>query len=170
MSVVRAAIPVSGLLGVVLLAVLAARAETPVNFSGTWQLDKGRSTLPSHTPAAPGDLTLVIEQNGVALKIERHFKILALRRTITATYYTDGREAVNTAPRTGQVTSRSHWEGKSLVTEHKSFETRNGKTEAVESTDVKHLSEDGTLLYIDNTVVRPGQDAPEKFRLVFVRR
>ena len=65
MSVVRAAIPVSGLLSVVLLAVLAARAETPVNFSGTWQLDKGRSTLPSQTPAAPGDLTLVIEQNGV---------------------------------------------------------------------------------------------------------
>jgi hypothetical protein len=158
------------LLGALLWAVLPARAESPANFSGTWELDRSRSVLPSRASALPGNMTLVIDHNGETVKIERRINLMALHRTITSTYYTDGRETSNLTPRGETVISRSHWEGTSLVTSHRGMLTQDGRTETVESTDVKHLSEDGKVLFIDSTSRRAGQDNPERSRLVFIRK
>ena len=160
----------AALLGVLLWAILPARAESPANFSGTWELDKSRSVLPSRASALPGDLTLVIDHQGETLRIERRASMMGMHRTITSTYYTDGREASNLTPRGETVISRSHWEGTSLVTLLRGTLTRDGKTETVETTDVRRLSEDGKLLVVDNTVRRTGQDTPERSHLVFVRK
>ena len=47
-------------LGMLVLAGLSAFAEPPVNFTGTWQLDKTRSVLPASVPSR-GDMTMVID-------------------------------------------------------------------------------------------------------------
>jgi hypothetical protein len=158
------------LLGVLLFAGLPAHAQSPANLSGTWELDRSRSVLPSRASAVSVALIFVIDHQGVTLKMERQFNIMGIHRTVTSTYYTDGREVSNLTPRGDKVVSRSHWEGAALVTEHKGTHTRNGKTETVEGTDVKHLSEDGNVLVVDSTLRVPGQDAPEHARMVFIRK
>jgi hypothetical protein len=168
MSVIRAT---AALLGAFLCVVLPAHSAPPVNFSGTWQLDRSRSVLPSIGPSAlPGDITLVIDQTGDTLRIERRASLMGLHRTITSTYYTDGREASNLTPRGETVISKSHWEGTSLVTVHKGTVTLEGKLQSVEITDVKRLSEDGKTLIVDSTVQLAGQDAPERSQAIFLRQ
>jgi hypothetical protein len=168
MSLIRAT---AALLGALLCMVLPAYSESPVNFSGTWELDRSRSVLPSRGPAAlPGDLTLIIEHKGETLKIVRSATLIGLHRTMTSTYYTDGREASNLTPRGENVISRSHWEGTSLVTVHKGVVTLDGKVQSVEITDVRRLSEDGKALIVDSTLRRAGQDAPERSHAIFIRK
>lgn len=158
-------------LGLFLSAVLPARAESPVNFSGTWELDKGRSVFPPSVPSViPGDLSLVIHHEGPTLKIERQIKMLGMHRTSTSTFYTDGREASNLTQRGETVISQSHWEGASLVTASKGTVTLEGKKQAVETTDVRQLSEDGKVLVVDTTIRRAGQEPPERTHIVFVRK
>jgi hypothetical protein len=168
MSVIRAT---AALLGVLLCVVPPAHSASPVNFSGTWELDRSRSVLPSIGPSAlPGDVTLIIDQQGETLKIERRASLMGLHRTLTSTYYTDGREASNLTPRGETVISRSHWEGTSLVTVHKGTVTLEGKVQRVEITDVKRLSEDGKELIVDSTIQLAGEDAPERSHVIFVRK
>ncbi len=155
------------LLGVLWCMALPARGESPVNFSGTWELDKNRSVFPRSVPAvAPGELTMIVDQHGDLLRTERRFHGLGIRRTVISIYYLDGREARNTTPRGETFVSRSHWQGASLVTESKGM--RNGKT--VEVTIVNRLEENGQILVMESTLRRASQDTPEASRLVFVRK
>ena len=158
------------LLGVLLWTVLPAGAESPVNFSGTWELDRSRSVLPSRASALPGDMTLVIDHNGETVKIERQIRLMGMRRSTSSIYYTDGRETSNVNARGDTVISRSRWEGVALLTTSKSTLTLDGKTQTVEATDVKKLAENGKVLVVDSTVHLSGQDAPERTHLVFVRK
>ena len=159
------------LLGVLLSAVLPARAESPVNFSGTWELDRTRSVLSSLASSAPStDVTLVIDHQGESVKIERRVKIMGVNRSLTSTYYADGREASNLTPRGDTVISRSRWEGMSLVTVSRGTVTLGGKKETIEATDVRRLTEDGKVLLVNSTIVRPGRESPERSQLVFVRK
>jgi len=159
------------LLGLLAWAVLPVRAESPVNFSGTFELDRGRSVLPSRASAIPaGELTLVIAHKGETLKIERQVKIMGMRRSATWVFYTDGRESSNQTPRGRTVISRSYWDGTSIVIVTRRMLTRNGKTEPIETTEVNHLSEDGKLLIVDSTTRRAGSAPPEHVSLVFVRK
>ncbi|MBI3824867.1 MAG: hypothetical protein HY294_02605 [Candidatus Rokubacteria bacterium] len=161
MSLSRA---MAALLGMLLCTALPARAEAPVNFSGTWELDRGRSTFPAGSPSAVGaEMTLVIHHQGEAVRIERRAKVLAMHRTIMETYYTDGRETSNPTMRGDSITSRSQWDGTALVTK------RSGQSRQMETTDVMRLSDDGAVLTIDSTI-RRGQEAPLSSRLVFVKK
>ena len=155
----------ASLLAILLWTFLPTAAESPVNFSGTWELDKSRSVLPSRAPSAlPGDVMLVIDHAGDTVKIERRVKLMAVHRSLASTYYTDGRETSNPSPRGDMVMSRSHWTGKVLVTE------RWGQLKRMETTDVMQLSEDGKVLVIDSTIRLAGQDSPERSHLVFVKK
>jgi len=137
-----------------------------VDFSGTWKLDKNRSVFPNSAPAViPGELTMIVDQHGDILKIERRFHVFGIHRLVTSIYYLDGREATNRTPRGETFISRSHWQGTSLVTE--STGTRKGK--AVEVTDVNRLEADGRILVVETTLRRASQDTPEESRMVFVR-
>jgi hypothetical protein len=145
---------------------LPAFAEPPVNFTGTWQLDKTRSVLPASIPSS-GDMTMVIDHTGDTLKIERRAELMGMHRTFKSTYYTDGREVSNPAPRGQTIISKSHWDGKNLVTLSRGSKVTNGETD--ESTDVKKLEEDGKVMVIDLTVKRPGKEA-EKAHSVYVKK
>src|SRR3989449_160687 len=101
------------------------------------------------------------------LKIERRTEMMGMHRTFKATYYTDGREVSNPAPRGLTVLSKSHWEGKTLVTVSRGTKVTNGETD--EATDVKQLAEDGKLLVIDVTYKRPGKEA-ERAHSVYVKK
>jgi len=153
-------------LGVFVLAGLPAFAEPPVNFSGTWQLDKSRSVLPPSIPSS-GDMSMVIDHKGDTLKIERRAEFMGMHRTFKATYYTDGREVSNPAPRGQTIVSKSHWDGSNLVTVSRGTKVRDGETD--ESTDVKKLEEDGKVMVIDLTVKRLGKE-PEKAHSVYVKK
>jgi len=157
----------AALLGILLSAALPASAESPVDFSGTWELDKDRSVFPSSVPAViPGGLTMIVDQRGEIMKTERRFRLFGLQRTVTAIYYLDGREAANTTWRGETIISRSHWQGASLVTESKG--RQNGKT--VEVIAVNRLEEGGRILIMESKLRRASQNTPEESRMVFVRQ
>ncbi len=160
----------AALVGVLLLGVLPVRAEPPVNLSGTWEMDRNRSVLPSRVSGMGGDVLLVIDHKGDTLKIERRVSMMGMHRTGTSVFYTDGRENANVTPRGDKTLSRAHWEGDSLVMEHKTTMTRNGKREVVETKEIRSLSEGGRVLIVDGTVRDPGESGPERFTLVFVRK
>ncbi len=160
----------AALVGVLLLGVLPARAEPPVNFSGSWELDKNRSVLPSRASGMPGDVLIVMDHKGDLLKIERRVSMMGMHRTATSVFYTDGRENANVTPRGYKMLSRAHWEGASLVIEHKTTVTRNGQAEVVEVKDIRRLSDGGRVLIVDSTVRDPDESGPEHFTLVFVRK
>ena|SRR2546422_10197267 len=101
------------------------------------------------------------------LKIERRTEMMGMHRTFKATYYTDGREVSNPAPRGLTVLSKSRWEGKTLVTVSRGTKMTNGETD--EGTDVKQLGEDGKVLIVDLTFKRPGKDA-ERGHSVYVKK
>lgn len=163
MSLSRAA---TILLAVFALTAVPVSAQPPVNFSGTWQLDKSRSVLPPSIPSS-GDMTMIIDHKGDTLKIERRAEFMGMHRTFKSTYFTDGREVSNPAPRSQTIVSKSRWEGSTLVTESKGTKVRDGETD--ESTDIKKLDENGKVLVIDLTVKRLGKE-PEKARSVYVKK
>lgn len=160
----------AAMLGVLLLSVLPARAEPPVNFSGSWEMDRNRSVLPSRASGLVGDVLIVVDHKGDTLKIERHVSVMGMRRTFTSVFYTDGRESSNVSPRGEKILSRTHWEDASLVMENRATRTRNGHAEVVESKDIRRLSEGGRVMIVDSTIRDPGESAPEQFTLVFVRK
>ena len=163
----------AALLGVLLLGVLPACAEPPVNFSGSWELDKNRSVLPSRALSMVGmvgGLLVVMDHKGDTLKIERRVSMMGMHRTATSVFYTDGRENANVTPRGEKMLSRAHWEGTSLVMEHKATRTRNGQTKVVESKDIRRLSESGRIPIVDCTVQDPDGSGPEHFTFVFVKK
>lgn len=168
MNTIRATV---SLVAVLFLAAVPVPAGPAVNFSGTWELDKERSTLsPRLSQASSGEVRVVITHEGDTLKIERHVKMMGMQRTFASTYYTDGREATNLTPRGDRVISRSHWEGSSLVSVHRGTVTLEGKKRTVETTDVRQLAEDGKLLVVDSTARWDGEAEPERSHLVFVRK
>jgi len=160
----------AALLGVLLLSVLPARAEPPVNFSGSWELDKNRSVLPSRASGMSGDVLLVIDHKGDLLKIDRRVSMMGMHRAAKVVFYTDGRENANVGPRGERTVSRAHWDGAALSMEHKTTMTRNGQTVVIESKDIRRLSEGGRVLIVDSTVRDPGESGPEHFTLVFVKK
>jgi len=160
----------AALLGVLLLGVLSALAEPPVDFSGSWELDRSRSVLPSRASGMGGDMLLVIDHKGDLLKIDRRVSMMGMHRTAKAVFYTDGRENANTGLRGEKGLARAHWDGTSLVMEHKTTMTRNGRTVVVESKDIRRLSEGGRVLIVDSTVRDPDESGPEHFTLVFVKK
>ena len=148
---------------------LTVHAESPVNFSGTWELDRSRSTLPSEVPSA-GDLKLVISHQGDKLAIERHVHGMGMSRKSMALYYTDGREAPNKTPRGDTAVSRSHWDGNTLVTVTKGTKKTSRSGQVEEVTETKKLAEGGKVLIIDASIRRAGQDTPTEVHSVFVKQ
>lgn len=160
---------------VVLVSGIAVDAAGPhPNFSGTWELDKAHSVMPSlqgmPNVVGRGDVTLVIEHQAEMLKIERRVRFISFERSHISVYYTDGRQASNRTPRGDPITSISRWEGNTVVTELKGTVELNGKTESIQGTNVWRLSQDGKVLSVESTLKKTGDDHSETARLVFVKK
>jgi hypothetical protein len=144
------------------------------NFSGTWLIDKTRSAIQSERPfasfASYGVITLVIDHRDPELKIEQHASMKITQRTLVSTYYTDGREASNRGLRGEAITSKSHWDKGTVVTDLRIVRGQGARAQTFSRRDVMSLSEDGKSLVMDSTRTEKGQDKPDVAHLVFLKQ
>jgi hypothetical protein len=159
----------SALAVVLALGLTHSPAESVPNFTGTWQIDKSRSSFKSDRPLASsiasGAIKLVIDHRDPELKIEQNASLAAIHRTVVSTYYTDGREASNRGGRGESITSTSHWDNGALVTDLKIVRG----TQSFTRRDVMRLSEDGKTLTLETTRNEAGKQ-PDTAHLVFVKQ
>jgi hypothetical protein len=133
---------------VVLLASLSLVAQGKPDFSGSWTLDKEKSTIPQMGGAPGGGRmggmaaeSIVIKQS--ATEITRDAQMA--ERTVTRTYKLDGSESVNTTPR-GELKTKSRWDGAKLVTAGTSDVQGPNGAMTIESTETMMLDADGSLV------------------------
>ena len=153
----------------------AAPAQSPPNFSGTWLLNKSRSVVPSVGSTEDrlfglATVTWVIEQQGAALKIDRHARLIGAERSIATVFYTDGREASNTGPQNQVLVTKSYWEGPALITELDTTVKRDGRDQRMKRRDVMTLSADGKTITIETVLTIEGESTPEHYRTILDRR
>jgi hypothetical protein len=154
----------------ILLFVLAVGwlvAQDTPNFSGTWVLDREKSDPlggmmggrpgggrqgGGEAPAQP-DVTLEIKHEGVNLSISRKMIRGGEEMTQVLKYSTDGAENRNPGMGMGsaETVSKSHWEGKKLVTESSMTRSTPDGDMTIKSKEVRFLSDDGKVLTVEVT-------------------
>jgi hypothetical protein len=162
------------LLALLVLGPIPGFAGSPPNFSGTWQVDKSQSTVQSERPlaslAARASLTMVIQHRDPELRIEQHGSLMATERTLVTVYFTDGRETTNRGAHGEVITSKSHWENGSLVTDSRIVRGQGASAQTMTRRDVMSLSADGKSLVMEGTRNTVGQGKPDSARLVFLKK
>ncbi len=104
---------------VALTACLAAAgivAQTQPNFSGSWQVDLGKSDFGPSPP--PDALTLVVEHKGSSLTVKSSQTVAGNQISNQRTMTTDGKPNTNTIRGMGgdqAITSTSKWDANKLV-------------------------------------------------------
>jgi len=158
---------VPALLAFLVLGLAPGFAGSLPNFSGTWQIDKSRSTVKSERPLASlatrGALSMVIDHRDPELRIEQHGSLMASQRTLVTVYYTDGRETSNRNALGDAVTSKTHWEKDTLVIDSRIARGQGATAQTLTRRDGKSLVMEGTL----NTA---GRDKPDNAHLVFLKK
>jgi hypothetical protein len=146
----------------VALVVLLVSAQEKVNFSGTWVMDKSQSDLSqlmglSNEPekAWNTSMTMVVEQQGSSLRVNRTLRIQGEERKEIHTYKIGGGETTNTGSRGETVVGRAFWEGDKLAIV--STITRRGplKDISAETRGVWSLSPDAKNLTISVLIDSP---------------
>ena len=149
-------------LSLVILVVVLVSAQEKVNFSGTWVLDKSQSDMSqlmglSDDPAKAqnASMTMVVEQQGSNLRVNRALKIQGEERKEIHTYKIGGGETTNTGSRGEIVVGRAFWEGDKLAIV--STITRRGPLRDIsaETRGVWSLSPDAKTLTINVLVNSP---------------
>jgi len=159
-------------LSLVALAVVLVSAQEKVNFSGTWVLDKSQSDVSqlmglSDDPekARNTSMTMVVEQQGSNLRVNRMLKTQGEERKEIHTYKIGGGDTTNTGSRGETVVGRAFWEGDKLVI----VSTRTWrvllKYVSAESRGVWSLSPDGKTLTIAAQINSPRGD--QRGKVVF---
>ncbi len=124
----------------VLLALLACgtlvAADAKPNFSGKWVLDVQKSEFAGMPP--PESQTKTIEHQDPKLRLITVTRMAQGEQRYEGNYTTDGKENVNHLGET-PMKSRTHWEGKLLLTETQ-VQSDGGP---VTINDVWELTEDG---------------------------
>jgi hypothetical protein len=152
-----------------LLATATLAAQDHPNLSGTWVLNRAKSTVTAEGRLAqPGEgeaqnLVIDIEQTAGEVTITRRG---GAADPIVLPF--DGRESQAKGPRGGLVTSRSRWEGKVLVTESSREVTGPKGAYTVTSRDERTLDADGRTLTLKSVSRTPRGEAVRT--LVFDRR
>jgi hypothetical protein len=108
-----------------------SHAQARADFSGTWKMDRARSTSP-----AVGPVTVVIAQSSGDVKIETTKE----GETNEVTYKLDGSEL-----KTPTWTSKARWEGPALVTVTSGMI----QNQPVSSQETRTLSDDGKEMFVD---------------------
>jgi hypothetical protein len=149
-------------LSLIALAVVLVSAQEKVNFSGTWVLDKSQSDISqlmglSDDPAKAqnASMTMVVEQQGSNLRVNRTLKAQGEERKEIHTYKIGGGETTNTGSRGETVVGRAFWEGDKLAIV--STITRRGPLRDIsaETRGVWSLSPDAKTLTISVLVNSP---------------
>ena len=153
----------------VLLAATTLVAQSHPDLSGTWVLNRAKSTVAAQgRPSEPAEgeaqsLVLDVEQTVSQVTITRRGGAADL---IVLAF--DGREVQSKGPRGGLVTSRSRWEGTVLVTESSREVTGPKGTYTVSARDERSLSADGRTMTLKSVSKTPRGEFTRS--LVFDRR
>lgn len=141
-------------LAVMLVVVLAvpvlAGAQATPDFSGKWIQDMEKSDPMGgpggggRGPAGPQSLT--ITQTAAELTIERETPNGAMKTV----YKLDGSESSNQTGR-GSSTTKSTWEGATLVTAGTQTMNMQGNEVTIEMKEVRSLDADGTMVVVTTT-------------------
>jgi len=164
---------------VLLLAVTTVTVQAQPQFAGTWTLDPAHSQFPARegghgqkapdaaqgqTPKEPPVVKLLVEQNGVNIKVTRSMTRDSRERTFSESFVADGSQQTKQGHRGSTTVSKATLGGDRLVTT--STTTTPGKdggearTFSRESTWT--LSPDGRTLTIDTVMHTPHGDKTTK--------
>ena len=161
-----------------LLAVTAVTTQAQPQFAGTWTLDPAQSQFPAReghghkapdgaqtqTPNQPPAVKLLVEQNGVNIKVTRSMARDNRERSYSQSFVADGSERAEQGHRGSTTVTKATLGGDRLVTT--STTTMPGKdggeakTFSRESTWM--LSPDGRTLTIDTVMHTPRGDKTMK--------
>ncbi len=128
-----------------------------VNFTGSWALNAGKSTMGDNPRMGGGDITVVHDGNNLNVERTRTNRD-GQTMTTTMKYTLDGKECLNTSPR-GENKSVAKWsaDGKILtINTSRTFEM-NGETINMKSTEVWTLTDPKTIT-IQSTMSTPDGD------------
>jgi hypothetical protein len=136
-----------------LAAVVAYAASTMANFSGNWTFAPAQSK--NVGMMAQGTIQTAITQSKLQLVVNDNSVFNGEKDTQHTVYDLTGKPVTNTSIMAGQATTRSHWEGKQLVTEWESPGAIAGTV--TRRTEKRYLSADGTTMFVESA--RAGKDA-----------
>lgn len=164
---------------VLLVAMTAVMAQAQPQFSGTWTLDRSQSQLPAWegrhghqkapdatqgtAPKQPPVVKLVVEQNGVNMKVTRAIARDDRERSYSQSFVADGTERTKQGHHGGSTVSKATLGGDRLVTT--STTTRTGKDGAAKTFSREStwtVSPDGNTLTIDTVMHGPRGDKAMK--------
>ena len=107
-----------------LLFAIFASAQT--DFSGSWKLNKSKSTLNDQFSMAPNEI--IIEQDGNVLKVEKHSSFQGNDFTTNDEFTLDGKECENEGWQGSKKKSTATWSGdKSMLTIKSKIPIQNGE-------------------------------------------
>lgn len=140
------------------IAHIPLNAQTTVNFSGNWELDKTASKLSRLDVAYDGTVILEIIQTGTSISFAETYSKPGAQdwKTSSDTYKTDGKEIVT---KNGQdiIKKTAQWstDRKKLVITNLNIQTNNGKQEEYLTVDSYTLSVDGKTLTLEKHFKNP---------------
>lgn len=155
--------------------VMASPVAAQVDFSGTWQLDREASEFPQFGDGGRGGrgggrrglgggaATLAITQSDAVLTIEQQSD----RGNRTMSYHLDGRESTSPGPRGGEWTTRSEWDGATLITEGTMEMSTPRGDFSLEFIERRTLSDDAQRMTVESTRTIPRGEMTT--RLVYAR-
>lgn len=96
------------------------------DFSGSWKLDKSKSTLNDQFSMAPNEI--IIEQDGNVLKVEKHSSFQGNAYTTNDEFSLDGKECENEGWQGSKKKSTAVWsDDKNSLTIKSTIPTQNGE-------------------------------------------
>ena len=128
-------------IGIVLTLGSSAALQTRPDFSGTWQLDEGRSISPTYAGFV-GPVVWVVTQSPDTMTVEIH----RAARAYTIAFSLADKPF--TAPAAKPPTYRGYWDGESLVTES----TQDIEGQTVITREVRSLRNDGREMIVERIV------------------
>ena len=167
-----------------LLAVTAVTTQAQPQFAGAWTMDPARSQFParegghgpkapdgsqSQAPTQPPAVKLLVEQNGVNIKVTRSTARDNRERSYSQSFVADGSERTEQGHRGSTTVTKATMGGDRLVTT--STTTRPGKDGGEAKTFSREstwtLSPDGRTLTIDTVMHTPRGD--KTMRTVYLK-
>src|SRR5690348_10643659 len=143
------------------IAIAAAAAPPPVDFSGTWVFNPSKSTNIGMMSAA--ELVSTITQTATAVVVRDDSSMDGAARARETRYDLTGASVSNESPLGDAAHTTSRWAGKTLVTTWTSMGAVAGTT--VVRTETRSLSPDGKTMYLQSA-----RGDAEPMVIVFDRR
>lgn len=133
-------------------AAVAQATPAPTDFSGNWTFVPAQGK--NLGMMAQGAIQTVITQSKVQVVVDDNSIFNGQKDTQRTVYDLTGNAASNVSPMAGPSTTRSHWEGKQLITEWESAGAIAGTL--TKRREKRYLSADGKTMFVESS--RAGKD------------